>query len=955
MPAFFSPLENTAAWTLSLVEETTIPDGLRYAGYKFRGVSATQATATNVLCPALSVLRKITDSTGAAVVELQVNPFPIRQLVNLLPWGVPTFYLAFSDASGLVAFDDHETAIGNDVLGTATSVTILCAGQDRVVLDPALWAQQITDAINAVGGNAMPWEPFRQAVSAALNTGNSAPVLLLDHTGQPLTTGDIDITFGATTHHAILAPADHGDLQKTVARMNAADPVTMPINNLWGSGATFDLRPLATQPADAIQLARFEDGLTASGLITVTPLQRHITFTNLFDWFAEQNAIPLAATVSPLPRFTRNNQVTPLVNGPEFFDDLFHRLQAARVPTGGFHLAGWSMFPETELTRRSSSDPADLPITLQEAAQLIGAAGGACRFLPAGFIQLEPSDTIVPTEALVFFLVVGGILTLSSLGVSFARTDGAGAVLLLAGWLGSIVFVSYILDEHGKPLEPNKAADHILGGGISNTLVHLSPYPAQVDDNPNATLSGFPFTTIFSLIRHFGCYHQKFAIVRTGATDFAGYCGGIDLNPDRLDTAHHLNKSPFHDLHARVEGPAVRDLALSFEQRWTRDSHGEAPAFPTPNVADLGSPGADIVQVARTYFRPHGTGASGRRLSFAPDGDRTIANTMIKAIAAAREFIYIEDQYFTPPQTYHDALVQKVTNGEIRKLVIVMPAVSDQFFGEIKRSQLITDLRTADPGRGIVQIGYPRRHYTLADNEIRSSSGKCILGEDMTESAGLDPNIVLGPKERVPTPPFWLTVDGELMWVYDEATDPPPDPSTTRRYKVDRGDATRIVAGGSSPEGAEMREHKAGAAATVVELSGIYVHAKMMIVDDVFLGLGSANLNERGLAHDGEINIFTGPQSLKTAANNPIAALRRKLWAEMLNLPADMSAPLLQDPQAAASLFKRSPFAGNRFVDIDAFPVHLMLGGGSIFSLIGLTLGAPEHIQLFNTVVDPTS
>src|SRR6266404_4552110 len=346
MPAFFTPLEDTSTWTLSLVEETTIPNGLRFAGYKFRGISATRSAVANVRFPALSVLRKVTDA-GVTFVELQVNPFPIRQLIGALPWGVPTFYFVFSDASGLVPFVDDETAIGNDVLGTATSITIVCAGQDRVSLDPALWAQQITDAINTVAGNAVPWEPFPIAVSAAINTGNSAPVLLLDHAGQPQTSGTVEITFGTNPAVQVtLAPEDHGDLQRTVARLG------LSISPLWANGTSFNLRPSPLLPPEAVQLARCEDGLAANQVIAVTPLQRHITYTNLFDWFAEQNAIPTSATVSPLERFTRNNKITPLVNGPEFFDDLFRRLQEARVPTGGFHLTGWSMFPETEFTRR---------------------------------------------------------------------------------------------------------------------------------------------------------------------------------------------------------------------------------------------------------------------------------------------------------------------------------------------------------------------------------------------------------------------------------------------------------------------------------------------------------------------------------------------------------------------------------------------------------------------------
>jgi len=60
----------------------------------------------------------------------------------------------------------------------------------------------------------------------------------------------------------------------------------------------------------------------------------------------------------------------------------------------------------------------------------------------------------------------------------------------------------------------------------------------------------------------------------------------------------------------------------------------------------------------------------------------------------------------------------------------------------------------------------------------------------------------------------------------------------------------------------------------------IYVHAKIAIVDDRWLTLGSANLNEHSLFNDTEMNVV---------AHAPELALqtRRRLWAEHLELPAD--------------------------------------------------------------------
>jgi hypothetical protein len=136
----------------------------------------------------------------------------------------------------------------------------------------------------------------------------------------------------------------------------------------------------------------------------------------------------------------------------------------------------------------------------------------------------------------------------------------------------------------------------------------------------------------------------------------------------------------------------------------------------------------------------------------------------------------------------------------------------------------------------------------------------------------------------------------------------------------------------------------------------------MMIVDDVFLGLGSANLNHRGLFYDGEINCFTIPDGLRASPRNPALLLRRQLWAEMLDLPADMAAPLLTDPIAAAKLFDRSPFAGNRFVPLDAQPPHLMLGYttsdgalGDIIQGLGFAIVAANWPTLFAQVIDPSS
>ena len=83
-------------------------------------------------------------------------------------------------------------------------------------------------------------------------------------------------------------------------------------------------------------------------------------------------------------------------------------------------------------------------------------------------------------------------------------------------------------------------------------------------------------------------------------------------------------------------------------------------------------------------------------------------------------------------------------------------------------------------------------------------------------------------------------------------------------------------------------------AATIRSLTGhrddrLYVHAKVAIVDDRWLTVGSANLNAHSLLNDTELNVVTDDSELARAT-------RLRLWAEHLGIDADTLAP--EDPCA---------------------------------------------------------
>jgi phosphatidylserine/phosphatidylglycerophosphate/cardiolipin synthase-like enzyme len=60
----------------------------------------------------------------------------------------------------------------------------------------------------------------------------------------------------------------------------------------------------------------------------------------------------------------------------------------------------------------------------------------------------------------------------------------------------------------------------------------------------------------------------------------------------------------------------------------------------------------------------------------------------------------------------------------------------------------------------------------------------------------------------------------------------------------------------------------------------IYVHSKLMIIDDEFVSIGSANLNNRSMTTDSELTI--------TMISSVVAKyIRKSIWSKILNVPPE--------------------------------------------------------------------
>ncbi|MEF8793281.1 VTT domain-containing protein [Thiohalorhabdus sp.] len=206
-------------------------------------------------------------------------------------------------------------------------------------------------------------------------------------------------------------------------------------------------------------------------------------------------------------------------------------------------------------------------------------------------------------------------------------------------------------------------------------------------------------------------HHQKVVVV----DDAVAFAGGFDLSKWRWDGPEHAPGDPrrrgpdghayqpFHDAAMAVDGEAAAALGELARQRWAAGGAGpadpplapSADPWPTELVPDL----RDVeVGIART--RP----AYGEWQEV-----REVARLYLAAIAAARHWLYLENQYLTS-NAVGSALAERLAEDHGPEVVIVLPLRKDGWLEantmDVLRSRLLRRLRAADR-YGRLRVCYP--------------------------------------------------------------------------------------------------------------------------------------------------------------------------------------------------------------------------------------------------------
>lgn len=274
-------------------------------------------------------------------------------------------------------------------------------------------------------------------------------------------------------------------------------------------------------------------------------------------------------------------------------------------------------------------------------------------------------------------------------------------------------------------------------------------------------------------------------------------------------TKGYVHGRPYQDYACRIVGPALKRLHHNFVSDWNifAPDHKVAELTDIPaSIPRAPKNPAHGVQIVRTHPR---------------EKDKTIKELYWQASSFARNYIYIENQYFFYPafarhlkdtrKTFCDSWAAKsgkpVSQMPMLHLFIVIPHPEDD--GMIPRTyDMLTELGASDgmaAQRKYVDDGNIDQNYTDA---------KTITN-------------------TVETPDGPITSQHKVL-------DRQSAQQLADTYGI-KVSVARLRASGSHGNGMAYRE--------------IYIHSKLMIIDDVFLTVGSANLNQRSMSSDSEINV----------------------------------------------------------------------------------------------------
>lgn len=309
----------------------------------------------------------------------------------------------------------------------------------------------------------------------------------------------------------------------------------------------------------------------------------------------------------------------------------------------------------------------------------------------------------------------------------------------------------------------------------------------------------------------FPSHHQKMILIDYELPEQAiGFVMGHNLLRNYWDTDDHSYASdlresfpPWQDLSSRVWGPVLHDLNENFCTAWSKAQPWIGSTLPISDARlkigaeEFSSPAAKhglpgMAQICRTQPQ---------------ENDRSILECYRLALGNARSYVYFENQYF-------------------------------------RNTELATRLR--EMRRALKARGWRRDLYVFVVTNVPDDHGRITTYETLEALGKTDrmPNIEKKSDPIESDQETLRTADLEGMNIVI---------CTLCASSVRVSQPAVMQGNGPGPMGLPSFSISPPIAQTVYQ--PIYVHSKLLLVDDVFFTLGSANINTRSMEVDSELNI----------------------------------------------------------------------------------------------------
>ncbi|QNH77251.1 hypothetical protein GGD92_02935 [Pseudomonas protegens] len=363
----------------------------------------------------------------------------------------------------------------------------------------------------------------------------------------------------------------------------------------------------------------------------------------------------------------------------------------------------------------------------------------------------------------------------------------------------------------------------------------------------------------------FASHHQKMVLVDyEDSANAVGFVMGHNMHRNYWDTSAHLYHDkaarrspgfgPWQDLSLKVQGPALHDLNHNFSSAWDRETFWIKQWF------------SDGLRQQRQAIKPDHFKAAGSsmaqicRTQPQENAETSILELHHKALGNARNYIYMENQYFRYPpfaKQLRELAAAYLAAGRDQDLYLFV--VTNTPNSGMYASTTYATLQEL----GQEQL-MPQAQRSLAEEMLRKRSQLAYLqshphNDPYLRRAQLNRAEVLQREidelERQGVTPEIEARLGGLK---------PEDIAKLGNPQADEGEDAKPYAlkdlPGLKVVIATLTTCSPGPGSTLAEgeqayFRDIYVHSKLLVVDDVFSLLSSANINTRSMHTDSELGL----------------------------------------------------------------------------------------------------